>query len=276
MRTDKYMLAVPLVAGMAAFAVPAAAQGIYGVEPQLSATEFMSVINDLGHAVPPAKFVSIQGIGSGTVAPGGMVFGSVSGTDRTQERGSGMDGSLSFGAGFGNADGGIGSQLTANITSAHLDDFGDSGYLSAKFGTRIMPGQGYTYAAVNFDGLAPWGDSADMDVRMTVAMTTFQEFAPFQNGAIYPLMLTAGMRTHGLDGADLAPIFGAGIGLNQYVSTSMSYNGDYVNAGFGVKLPGIKGAAAALTVSDVFDDEDRQRAVFAVSFATSSLFGRTQ
>lgn len=276
MRTNKYLLAVPLVAGIAACAVPAVAQEAYGVEPQLSATEFMSVINDLGRAVRPAKFVSIQGIGSGTVAPGGMVFGSVSGTDQRNTPGSGIDGSLSLGAGFGNADGGIGSQITANITSAEWDDFGDSGYLSAKFGTRILPGQGNTYAAVNFDGLAPWGDSSDMDVRMTVAVTTFQEIAPFQNGEIYPLMLTAGASSHDSEGADIVPIFGAGIGLSQYVSTSMSYNGDYLNAGLGVKLPGIDGAAASLTLNDVFDNEDRQRAVFAVSFATSTLFGRTQ
>lgn len=128
-RVDKSMLAVPLVAGLVASAVPALAQETYGrelllAESQLSATEFMSVIDDLGRAVRPAKFVSIQGIGSGTVAPGGMVFGSISGTNRTAEQGSGIDGSFSLGAGFGNADSGIGSQITANITAARWDSFG--------------------------------------------------------------------------------------------------------------------------------------------------------
>lgn len=87
----------------------------------------MSEINDLGRAARPAKFVSIQGIGSGTAASSEMVFGSVSGTEQRDASESQMGGSLSFGADFGNADGDIGSRITANITSAHLDDFGDTG-----------------------------------------------------------------------------------------------------------------------------------------------------
>lgn len=277
MTPDRYMFLVVAAAGTISVATPSFSQQVSASEaagdPQLTASALINSLDDLNRAVQPQKLVSIQGVGSGTVASRGLVFGSVSGTDQRNAPGSGIDGSLSLGAGFGDPEAGVGGQVTLNITSADWDDFGDSGYLSAKFGTRIFRNAGNTYAAVNFDGLAPWGDSSDMDIRTTMAVTTFNEVGGGQSGEMYPLMLTAGVTSHDGDGdSNVSPILGAGIGLSEFFSASTSYNGDYVNVGMGAKLPWFESAVTTLTLNDVFDDEEQQRAVLAVSFATTDLF----
>ena len=71
---------------------------------------------------------------TGTVAPAGLGFVQLSGTnDSPAGR---TDGSLALGMGFGSAEDGLGVQVTAQVTSL-TDSFGDSGYLGLKLSRRL-------------------------------------------------------------------------------------------------------------------------------------------
>ncbi|QCP87945.1 hypothetical protein EYE35_20095 [Cereibacter sphaeroides] len=233
-------------------------------------TDLLGLLQALDLASRPSANVTMQGIGSGTVAPGGTIFGSVSGTDRRVDSGSDdVDGSLSLGAGFGDAATGIGVQASLNVTSVEDRDFGDSGYLSLKFGHRFGDPDLNLHAAIGFDNIAAWGDASDNSIETTVALTTFG----YLGGAWgKPYMVTLGVGSDARDG-DPGLIAGFGLGLTEYLGASISYSGDYSNIGLGMKVPGVKGVSVALTCNDVFDEEDSRRATLSVSFALKNAFG---
>ena len=84
------------------------------------------------------KLVTLQGIRSATVAPSGLVFGSLGLTSRRDSLGDFFDegdGSIVLGFGLGDATKTVGVQVSASITSL-TDSFGDSGSLSIKAARR--------------------------------------------------------------------------------------------------------------------------------------------
>ncbi|WP_145109331.1 hypothetical protein ACN9JG_21045 (plasmid) [Cereibacter azotoformans] len=232
--------------------------------------DLLGLLQALDAASRPSANVTMQGIGSGTVAPGGTIFGSISGTDkRVDTGGDDVDGSLSFGAGFGDAATGIGMQASLNVTSVEDRDFGDSGFLSLKFGRRIGDPDLNLHAAIGFDNVATWGDASDNSVETTVALTKFGRLGGSWGK---PYMVTLGVGSHARDD-DPGLIAGFGLGLTEHLGASISYSGDYANIGLGVKVPGVKGVSVSLTCNDVFDEEDSRRATLSLSFALRNAFG---
>ncbi|MCE6949735.1 hypothetical protein LAZ29_02205 [Cereibacter sphaeroides] len=233
------------------------------------APNLLDLLQALELATRPALNVTLQGIGSGTVVPDGTLFGSVSGTTERSPGSDEVDGSLSFGAGFGDAVSGIGVQPSVSVTSVEDEDFGDSGYLSLKFGRRLGGADLRLYGAITLDNIATWGDSNDNSVETTVALTKFGRLGGSWGK---PYMLTVGAGSHVHDD-DAGLIAGFGLGLTQYLGTSVSYSGDYANIGFWVNLPGVKNTTLSLTCNDVFDEEDSRRATLSLTFAVKNAFG---
>ncbi|MGP3698970.1 hypothetical protein [Rhodobacter sp. NSM] len=237
---------------------------------QGSQQDLLGLLQALDLASRPSANVTMQGIGSGTVAPGGTLFGSISGSDKREDTGSNhVDGSLSFGAGFGDAATGIGMQASLNVTSVEDRDFGDSGFLSLKFGHRLGDPDLNLHAAIGFDNVATWGDASDNSVETTVALTKFGYLGGSWGK---PYMVTLGVGSHARDD-DPGLIAGFGLGLTEHFGASISYSGDYANIGLGVKVPGVKGVSLALTCNDVFDEEDSRRTTLSLSFALRNAFG---
>lgn len=236
------------------------------VSAQSSGDEFVAILEALARSTTPPKFVTMQGIGSGSVAAGGSVFGSVSGT--TQRAGvGGIDGSLAFGAGFGDANVGVGAQVTVNITSADPADFADSGFIGVKFGTKLA-GDRPAFVALSLDNLAGWGDSARNDLKATAALTTFGEVS--LSGEAYPMMFTLGLS--GTEGRDVLPFVGLGIGITEHVGASVSHDGSNVNLGLGFKVPGVDGMSASVTLDDALEQDGDRRATFSLSYSVADWF----
>ena len=238
----------------------------------MTGEDFVSLMDSLNSAVEPPKYLSMQGVPSARVAPGGTVFMSISGADKRAQTGEDIDGSLAVGAAFGDAEQGIGAQVHASITSADPDDFGDSGYLGAKFGGRVLRDWGQNYLALSISNLAPWGDSKDEPVTGRLIGTKVVRMGPFANGESYPVMLTAGIGSHVTDDEDPGVFGGIGVGLTQNLSVSLSHDGDQLHTGFGLRtdLPGKPTFSA--TLSDPFDDEDDRRISLTVGFALTGLY----
>ena len=98
-----------------------------------------------------APHLTLLGIPSATVAPHGSGFVSLQFTNQRQGPGTDSDASLSFGAGFGDAERTLGVQLTAEVTST-TDDPGDSGYFDVKLSRRISSGQTPAYLGLGYAG----------------------------------------------------------------------------------------------------------------------------
>jgi len=219
------------------------------------------------------KHLTLVGIPSGTVAPHGMVFGSLSLTDRragTTARD--KDGSLALGFGLGSAEDGIGVQVTASIASLSRN-FGDAGSFSLKASRRIGTGQWNTYLGVSADYLAPWGAVKGQKASLTAAITSF---GSVRIGAdIHPVMLTFGGGSHIRNGDKDPGVFaGVGLGLTQNLAVSAAWTGEALDLGLGVKAPGVDGLNFTFAVNDVTDRRSSRRVTLTATYAVANLFGR--
>jgi hypothetical protein len=217
------------------------------------------------------KLVTLVGIPSGTSAPHGAVYFSLSGANRQSATNDDPDGSLSFGVGLGSAEEAIGVQLSATLTSL-TDDFGDSGYFGIKASRRLYAGENaLTYVSLSADRLGGWGAAEDDDVRADLAFTTFTRIA---DGA-YPVMLTLGAGTHRRDDETEPGLFaGAGIGLTENFGASLAWTGETATLGASFRIDGLENVYFTLAGEDIFDQRDRQRVSFTASFVQFDLFGR--
>ncbi|MCR8723314.1 hypothetical protein [Frigidibacter sp. ROC022] len=235
------------------------------------------------------KHLTLNGIMSGTVAPNGLGFVSLSATDNGWASGD-TEGAMALGFGLGDADEGIGMQFTVNLVSlgAPGNGVGDSGYLSLKFSKRL--GERPVYLGLQIDHLAPWGDASmrvvdvlippgpndpglylveNVDPSVKLAATWFTQMDI--RGDSYPLMFTlgAGNRVRNFE-RDPGMFAGVGMGLSQNLAASIAWNGDYADLGLGYRIGGNLFLNA--TLNDAFDMEDQQRVTLTVSH-TFNAFG---
>jgi hypothetical protein len=211
------------------------------------------------------KHLMLAGIASGTVAPHGLAFLSLSGTNRSPA--GETDGSMAIGFGLGSAEDNIGVQVTAQITSL-TDEFGDSGYLQFKVSRRLADG---LYLGLQADHAIAWGDSELVDPSAKLALTYFTDIQA--GGDSFPLIMTVGAGTNVRDLGDDPGLFaGVGVGLTESLGASVAFSGDYFDVGLGLKVSDQLSVTAA--VNDVFDQRDRQRVTVSVTYAMQNLFGR--
>ena len=212
------------------------------------------------------KHMILAGISSATVAPGGLAFASLSGTNNAAN--DKTDGSLALGFGVGSAEDGVGLQFTAQITSL-TDSFGDSGFIAVKASRRIG-GDIPLYVGLQVDHLLNWGDADDVDVSGKLSLTYFTAFTA--GGQSFPLMLTVGGGNKISDlGQEPGFYAGIGVGLTEHIGTSLAYSGDYFELGLGVKAS--DNLLLTATLEDVFDQEDEQRVNFSVTYTWRNMFG---
>ncbi len=219
------------------------------------------------------KNVTLLGINSGTVAPNGTVYGSIGGSTDSQYSDYDIDGSAEFGFGIGDADEGLGAQMSVVFASL-TDDFGDAGYLNFKISRRIAAGDHPTYIGLEGSQIGTWGDSDVLEPQGTVAITTFGRASFGSSTEAYPYMLTAGAGT-GLRNNQQDPgvIFGAGVGLTENFGVSAAWTGETVDMGVGFRAKALGNASLTVQVNDVLDQEDRQQLTFTVNFAVNNLWG---
>lgn len=256
------------LAGAIIFLVPTSvnAQGLNSTTPDA----FLEMLETLQAATEKPRLVVIQGVATAATMPGGTAFASISGTTRREGR-EGIDGSLAFGVGFGDAQKTIGAQIVANITSAEPDDFGDSGSFSVKLSRALPASLGGGAIGLTFDNQAPWGDVSAEDVRTSVAWTTASQF-PLSNGNQLPLLLNFGVSSES-DYHDSWTPFGAiGFGLSEAYSMTLAHNGDYAILGVTARWPGQDNMSVHASLLDAFDQRDERRVTLTASFAFNDLF----
>lgn len=264
------LLAVLNVAALLLGAQAASAQE----QAAMTGGEIMAALENLSFAAQDPNFLSLQGIGGARTALGGSLFFSISGSDTRPTGLRGLDGSLSFGAGFGDQETSIGGEVAVDITSADPDDFGDSGYLNAKVGGRVLRSLGQNYLAVGAEGMAPWGDAHGQEVNLTLTGTRVTRLGPFANGRFYPVMLTLGYGNHQDHGIDPGMFAGIGLGLTPNLSISLANDAGILEAGFGLHFERVSNAVFMFTAHDLARAEGDTRFAVAVGISTDKLFGK--
>lgn len=261
------MTPLPKVLRLAAVVTASVAAGMSG-GPVLAEDAVPSASNGVA-----GKNVTLLGINSGTVAPNGTVYGSIGGSTESQYSDYDIDGSAELGFGVGDADEGIGAQMSVVLASL-TDDFGDAGYLNFKLSRRISAGDHPTYIGLEGSQIGTWGASDVLEPQGTLAVTTFGRASFGSRTESYPYMLTLGAGT-GLRNNQEEPgvIFGAGVGLTESFGVSAAWTGETVDVGLGFRARALGNASVTVQMNDVLDQEDRQRFTFTVNFAVNNLWG---
>lgn len=230
---------------------------------------FLELLETLEAATQKPRLVVVQGVPTATTMPGGSAFASVSGTTK-REGGSGVDGSLAFGIGFGDARETVGAQIVANITSTHPSDFGDSGSLSFKLSRTLPEAFGNSTVGLTFDDLAPWGDADGRDVRTSLAWTSARQIRVA--GERIPLLLNLGVVSETSYHDDWTPFAAVGLGLSENLSMTIAHNGDYPVIGATTRVPGLDDVSFSASLQDVFDERNERRVTLTASIAFNDLF----
>lgn len=265
-RPTKYLVLKLIGAALVALPTSIHAQDIGATTPEA----FLEMLEAFSGASQKPRFAVIQGVASAPTLPKGAAFASVSGTDSRDGKG-GIDGSLAFGLGFGDANKAIGAQIVASITSADPKDFGDSGSFSLKV-SRVLPeALGRGTIGVTVDNLAPWGDVVGEDVKTSVAWTTAKQFS-LANGKRMPVIFNLGMASETDHNDSWTPFAAVGLGISDTVTLTMAHNGDYAIFGASARLPWIENLSVSASLLDAFDQRDERRMTLTVSYAVNNLF----
>lgn len=130
------------------------------------------------------------GVPSAYGADWGDAFIGLSGVTegRTDDK---ADGSISLGAGFGNAVDNIGVEVSVGIIS--LDGFGDDGSIGVKL-HKVFPGSDNLGVAVGWSNALTWGDANNAEETFYGVMTQQFLLRPEQSNPL-PLTISAGIGT---------------------------------------------------------------------------------
>lgn len=171
-----------------------------------------------------------------------------------------VDGSMSFGAGIGDATETVGLEVSVAIISLK-DDFADSGSVGAKL-HKIVPNTNGLGVALGWSNALNWGDAEDAED--TVYAVASKKFAlrPEANNQ-YPLSISIGAGTGTFrtiddivaDDNDLNVFGSLGIQLLPQLSLVSSWTGSQLNVGIGL-APFSFPLSATAGFNDVTEEKD--------------------
>lgn len=223
-----------------------------------------------------SKNLTLLGIPAATTAPSGVVFGQISRSVNLYDNGFAGDNSenrtvLSLGAGFGDANDGIGAQV-AFVGARDTDVYDSFTYFNAKLSRRISAGADPTYLGFSVGRIAGSGEASDLDTTVNLILTKFDTFSMGQD--TYPVMFTVGAGSDVRNGEDPGVFFGAGMGVTSSLGVSGAWSGEQVDLGAALRFNGLKNARLAVVVTDALEHEDRRQLTIGLSWSIDIGRGR--
>lgn len=228
----------------------------------------------------PKASAKVTMFGADTAMPiprGDVFFGLTYTTPRGGVKGRGGDGDLSFGAGFGSPIDAIGFQATANITSVHPSDFGDSGSFGFKAARAlILQPNHVVFGAISAGNVGAWGDGKGSDATWNVTVSGITQI----DGAalIHPVMWTIGygsdavLSTAGSSQTEAGLFGGVGIGVTRNIGFSVSATKSQLNAGIGFSIPGLDGVNVSYGINDIANNMKRRQQTLSISYNIADFF----
>ena len=224
----------------------------------------LALSSGAAYAQEAPKNLTLLGIPSATTAPSGLVFGQVS---RSVDIASESENRtvLAFGVGFGDANEGLGGQLTV-VGAPDSSNFDSFSYFGAKASRRLNSFANPTYLGLSVNRIAGAGEASDLDPSVSLTLTSFRTMTTASDS--YPVMFTLGAGSHKRnEQEDAGLLLGAGIGLTPNLGVSGAWSGEQVDLGASIKFGRFENARVSLVLSDAFEQEDRRQLTVGVSWS---------
>lgn len=171
-----------------------------------------------------------------------------------------IDGSMSFGAGFGNATETVGFETSVAIISLK-DDFADSGSVGAKI-HKIVPNTNGLGVALGWSNALNWGDAKKAEDTVYAVVSKKFKLRPEAKNQ-YPLSISIGAGTGTFrtiddivaDDNDLNVFGSIGVQVLPQLSLASSWTGSQLNVGIGL-APFSFPLSATAGFNDVTEEKD--------------------
>lgn len=203
-------------------------------------------------------------------SPEPRVFWGLALSDRRSSTDYSADGSATIGLTFGDVDRILAVRAAAVITSLS-DEFGDSGYLAARFSRRVdlfgIPVEG----ALTFSNLAGWGDASGNVETAQISLAVTPVFQT-SGGWRIPIRLSIGAKADIEDfSANQEYSISALAQWSPRFSTNLALVDGRMDIGAGVNFPNLLGRDdtffVGLTLADALDSDNFRRVVFRTGFS---------
>lgn len=224
-----------------------------------------------GPAGAQERNLTLLGIPSATVAPSGVGYIALSGTDDNPVNDR-VDGSLEFGLGLGSAEASVGVQAKLVVTSL-TDGFGDSGYLGFRLSRRIAAGGMPLYLGLEADALGGWGEAEGNKETVSLMLTGFMLAGSGETAMPVMYTIGAGNRVRN-DDTDPGLFAGIGAGFTPYLGGSAAWTGDTLDLGLSLRPSPQAPFVVNVTLSDATDREDERRLSLAAAWIFRTGIGR--
>lgn len=266
------------VGSLALAASAAAAPSGSSMPEQIDTAELIDLMQQISQSARPRSAPQNFGVSSGFGMPRGSfaVAGTI--TDQGSPQNKDPDGSIGLGVGLGDPVNAIGLDVYASIVSTDLSDFAEDGSLAIKL-HRNLPGfvpGGVSAVSVGVTQAATWGAADLLDENYYGAFSTY---LPMPTGV--SSLITVGYGSNVDAEARLAGVsFGAeedffaslGIGWNQYIDTSVSWNGTETLAAVGFRPFPAENVTLTAGIGDLSDRNNNRRALVTLSWFKPNLF----
>jgi hypothetical protein len=221
---------------------------------------------------PSRTFPGIFGIASAIAAPSGSWSVSLNySTPRGGVAGADGDGDMSANYTLGNPVSGLSVTGGVNLNSL-TKSFGDSGNINLSAARLVTVGQkSVTFIGASAGKLAGWGDAAN-DAETYAGYASYLTAFNTARGE-FPVQVTAGYGTNNTLSKDGLGVLrdgifvGAGIGVSEALSLSVSGTQTQVNLGATLIAPGINGVSITAGVYDAADSVSRQQTSVTVGYS---------
>ncbi|WP_224817172.1 hypothetical protein [Hasllibacter sp. MH4015] len=216
-------------------------------------------------------FPAIFGAASAVAPAGGSGYVALTyANPRNGIAGSDGDGDVAAGYTFGNPVDAI--SVSVGIVVTGLDPFGDSGSFNIS-ASRLLGStdRSATFVGASALGLGGWGDAAADGESYAVYVSHLTSLGA--GSAEIPLQLTLGYgnRTTLADDrsgrVEEGVFFGAGVGITETLSLSVSGTETQLNAGAVLSIPQLEGLSLSAGMFDILDNTDRQQFTATVAYS---------
>jgi hypothetical protein len=222
--------------------------------------------------------VTMFGAGTAFTLPQGDGFiGATIVDPRGGVQGSGSDGDLAFGAGFGNPFKSVGFEVDVNVTSLK-DNFADSGSLTLKASRALFAQPNHVvFGSISAANLGAWGEAKASDESFNLTFSGITQIDGYT--LIHPLMWTLGygsdpvLITAGSSQTEEGIFAGLGLGITEYFGISLSVTENQLNSGVGFKIPGLDGVSISYGINDITDNMERKQQTLSISYSLTGIFG---
>lgn len=272
----KKLLATAVSLSLAAFGSASQAETLnYGTTPLSFGGESDLTFSTKGGG---GLFATMFGAPSALGAPKGTAYASINyANPRGGVPGNSADGDVAAGFFLGNPISAIGVRVGVDVTG--LDPFGDTGSFSVSANRFLFSSEkSVMFAGVSGSGLGGWGTAA-ASPQYSGYVTRWGEVniagdRPYTWTVGYgqDAQFVGNGNTNKQDGV----FWGAGIGVTNFLSASVSGTTNSLNAGVGLQIPGVNGLSVSAGYYDITNEHNRRQASVSVGYSTnvSNLFGR--